>query len=919
MRRELSSSSATRPPRLWIPEVVQTSAMDCGPAALKALLEGFHIHASYGRLREACQTDVDGTSIDTLEEIAVQLGLNAVQLLIPTDHLLAGQAPPLPALVVFRLPNGLPHFVVAWRRHRYFVQVMDPARGRRWLSRQAFERECYVHKIPLAAEVWREWAGGEHFLAALRSRMARQVGASKTQIEAWVQQAIDDPTWVTLAALDAATRMTGALTDTRALKKGREGAGALRALFARASTEGTAVIPEPFWSACSPKGASTENLLTVRGAVVIRAYGTAEAAARRKDSKQPAGEKTSAAEQPPATHQRLSAELVAALEEPPARPGRDLCRLLLADGLLHPTVLVMSLIVAGGAMALEAFLLRGLLEVGTQLGSGLGRLGAISAVVVFSVLLLLLELPVVRGSVGLGRQLETRLRIAFLEKIPRLNDRYFASRLISDMAQRSHAIHQVRQLPELGRQLLRAGWLTLLTAGGIIWLDPGSAPLAMTIVLTMTALPWLVHPLLTERDLRVRSHAGALSRFHLDGLLGQTPIHTHGAERAVRRGHEALLTEWARAGRARQRVAVTGQGVQMLLGYALAAWLLKDHLARAGASGGALLLIYWTLRLPTLGQSIALLARQYPAYRNVTQRLLEPLAAPEADRREREVAKTVPTAEDHHAKGVAIELNGVRVMAGGHVVLSQLDLAIDSGSEVAIVGPSGAGKSSLVGLLLGWHRPQTGELRIDGKPCDAQRLDRLRCETAWIDPAVQIWNRSLLHNLRYGAIDESAGELERCLRDAELYEVLRNLPEGLQTPLGEGGGLVSGGEGQRVRLGRSLSRVEARLVILDEAFRGLDRPTRRKLLARARELWADATFLFVSHDIEQTLGFPRVLVIEQGRLVEDGAPRELLAQPGSRFCDLMQTEERVREELWSDERWRRLTLRGGDLEERGAP
>src|SRR6476646_1788117 len=102
--------------RLFVPEVVQTSAMDCGPASLKCLLEGFGISASYGRLREACQTDVDGTSIDTLEDIASQLGLKAEQVMTPADHLLLPEAGLLPALVVVTT-SGVSHFVVVWRRH----------------------------------------------------------------------------------------------------------------------------------------------------------------------------------------------------------------------------------------------------------------------------------------------------------------------------------------------------------------------------------------------------------------------------------------------------------------------------------------------------------------------------------------------------------------------------------------------------------------------------------------------------------------------------------------------------------------------------------------------------------------------------------------------------------------------------------
>src|ERR687896_279619 len=101
--------------RLLAPEVVQTSAMDCGPATLKSLLEGFAIPVSYGRLREACQIDLDGTSIDTMEEVAAQLGLEAEQVVVPADHLLAPAARNLPAIVVVRHPSGLTHFIVAWR------------------------------------------------------------------------------------------------------------------------------------------------------------------------------------------------------------------------------------------------------------------------------------------------------------------------------------------------------------------------------------------------------------------------------------------------------------------------------------------------------------------------------------------------------------------------------------------------------------------------------------------------------------------------------------------------------------------------------------------------------------------------------------------------------------------------------------
>src|SRR5206468_5374577 len=104
-------------------------------------------------------------------------------------------------------------------------------------------------------------------------------------------------------------------------------------------------------------------------------------------------------------------------------------------------------------------------------------------------------------------------------------------------------------------------------------------------------------------------------------------------------------------------------------------------------------------------------------------------------------------------------------------------------------------------------------------------LARLRRETVWVEPTVYLWNRSLLENLRYG-VDGSGRPVEEAIGEADLDEVLGRLPIGLQTPLGEGGALLSGGEGQRVRLGRGVLRASPRLVILDEAFRGLERPRR---------------------------------------------------------------------------------------------
>jgi ATP-binding cassette subfamily B protein len=538
-------------------------------------------------------------------------------------------------------------------------------------------------------------------------------------------------------------------------------------------------------------------------------------------------------------------------------------------------------------------------------------------VMLFVLATFFLELPMTSTVLRMGRRLETRLRIAYLEKLPRLGDRYFRSRLASDMTQRAHDLRDLRAMPNLGFSLLRTGFQLVLTALGVIWLDPVSAPFAILGTVFFIAFSLLTRPLLEERDLRLRTHVGALSRFYLDALLGLMPARTHGAERAMRRQHEVQLYEWVQTGREYHRWASYIQSFGALF-YSLFAILIVVNSVRQGVyAGEVLLLFYWTLRLPALGENLATQIQNYPMLRNRMLRILEPLGAPDEERVWGTGDGQQSSADDRvTARGpVAVHMQDVSVQAGGHEILKDINLSVAPGEHLAIIGPSGAGKSSLVGLLLGWHRPARGIIHVDGERLDGSRLQSLRGETAWVDPAVQLWNRSLYDNLRYGVEQTSGMPIGSALEQADLLTVLERLPEGMKTGLGEGGGLVSGGEGQRVRLGRALHRPGTRLVLLDEPFRGLDRARRRKLLVQARAHWQSATLMCITHDVGETLNFPRVLVIEQGRIIEDGAPQALMEDPGSRYRQLLDAEEAVRRGLWERAEWRRLVIEDGYLSE----
>jgi ATP-binding cassette subfamily B protein len=870
--------------------------MDCGPAALKCLLEGFGVPVSYGRLREACQTGVDGTSIDTLEVVARQLGLAAEQVMLPMDHLALPEAQALPAMVVVRHKDGSTHFVVVWRRHGNWLQLMDPAVGRRWVPVRRFIEEVFHHQMVVPATGWREWATSEDFARPMRRRL-RDLGVSAGQADALLVQAQNEPLWFGPATLDASVRFVQSVVDAGGLQRGAQALSLVSTLVSQ--THGSTgdifhSIPPAYWSVVPDHTDDDDALqLMLHGAVLLKVGGLLDDAV---------------AEAPPA-------ELLAALQEKPSPPLRIIWSLLRQDGLLGPWVVSGAVAIAAAVVLVEMLLFRGLFDIGWALGLPVQRLGALLALMLLVLVLMLIEVPILTEAMRYGRHLDVRLRIAMLQKLPALSDRYFQSRPVSDMADRSHSIHLARMVPGFGLHFIQIACDLAFTLMGMALIDMASLPLAALIALVALLVPALVQPLLNERDLRLRNHAGALHVFNLDALLGLVPIRTHGAGRVVRRQHEGLLVEWARSGRGLINMSLSAQALQSLLCLGLVGTLLFTHFNLTGSASGAdLLLVYWALKLPAIGQSLTALAQQYPAQRNMLLRLLEPLNTPRQLTDPLTLVAPPAGTLGGTSRAAAIRIQGGRVVAGGHTILEDVDLHIAPGEQVAIVGASGAGKSTLIGLLLGWHQLSEGQLLVDGGVLHAQAQQALHRTTAWVDPAIQIWNQSFTDNLQYACNDDAPARMAEVLDQARLRNVLQQLPQGLQTWLGESGALLSGGEGQRVRLARALMQSPVRLALLDEPFRGLDRSQRQALLQDARQWWRHATLLCFTHDVAETLTFERVLVVEGGRIVEDGAPVQL-SQTASRYRELLDAETAVRETMWQGAQWRRLQVADGRLTE----
>ncbi len=860
-----------------VPEIIQTSLMDCGPAALAAVLEGFGIDADYDDLRERCQTQVDGTSIDALAKLGSELGLRTNEVLVARDTLLLPEQDALPAIVLTRVPGGLLHFVVVWRVVGPLVQILDPAGGRSWQTKQALLARIADVPLPLSAKRFRKWMASSPALRLLRARM-RELGLRAGSQAERLAAAETDPSFATFAALDAGIRMVRALATAGAVRRGDEAAALLASVVAN-----PAGIPRKFWWAT----ARGPEMLSLEGTVVVHFAKNA-------------GDRSAL---PTASGEAARASAVAPKRKE-TNPLRILGHTVKTAGLgvlgWTAAAIAASTVVA----TLDVFILRGILDIHRLLALDYQRAVGVALVALFAALALGLELLTTRLVQSIGLGLEVRLRAALMAKLPRLGDAYMQSRPTSDMASRGHSLHALREAPLVIARGLRA----LLALGSatvcVAWLSPASAALAAIAAALAVALPYGLRGIPAETAVRFRTQATALDRFYLDALRGVVPIRVHGAERAVAREHEALLATWVRTGRALARQSVGIQSAQVTLSTALAAVMVYRFASVETALAGVLLFAFWALRIPAAGQDFALSIAAWRDVRVTLARLLSPLAAPEA-------AAATPRPQQTLHAGVKIELRGVSAMAGGHTILDAVDLRIEPGTHVGIVGLSGAGKSSLLGLLQGFLGVSGGELRVDDEALDAAAVARLHDQTAWVDPSVFLWNRTLLENVCYGATDHD--DVPDALRSTNLLEVLEHLPEGMRAELGEGGARVSGGQGQRVRLGRAWLRKGARLALLDEPFRGLERGQRRELLARARQRFESATLLYVSHDVDDTVRMDRVLVVEGGRIVEDGAPEALLARPESRYRALRDADRAQRDALWSAARWHKIRIANGTL------
>ena len=496
---------------------------------------------------------------------------------------------------------------------------------------------------------------------------------------------------------------------------------------------------------------------------------------------------------------------------------------------------------------------------------------------------------VVMGVLGVLKQLlladltdriDTTLGSQIVGHLFRLPLRFFDRRTVGDLASRLHDLQQVRQ------------FLTDTAIGGLIDLIflPVLLPVLFAIQPVLAGIVLLQVPLLilitaaagplTQALLTRRNNAWSRSQSLLVEVL--TAIRTVKSQNFA---SQARL-EWLRRYRrfsgddyrlTRNRALLKESGNVVLNGFKILLFLVAAQLVLNGqASVGAIFAVYLLssgVTSPLL--NLASLSDQFRDAKAAMAAVADVVGQP-------------PEESASHSKlpmgaiqgGVRFEQVSFGYKSDGPLQLDGLNLCIEPGSFVGLVGMSGSGKSTVVQLIDGLYRPRSGRVFVDGLDLNRVQLSSLRQQVGFVPQESILFEGSVLDNLR---LNHPEAPLEAVIAAAEVAcadEFIQDLPDGYLTPVGERGGGLSGGQKQRLAIARMLLQ-NPRMVILDEATSALDADTERRLVDQLRQHFRGRTLLFVTHRLGNLRQADRILVMEQGSVVEDGTWRELISRRGA--------------------------------------
>ncbi|HEY8487046.1 MAG TPA: ABC transporter ATP-binding protein, partial [Limnochordales bacterium] len=401
-----------------------------------------------------------------------------------------------------------------------------------------------------------------------------------------------------------------------------------------------------------------------------------------------------------------------------------------------------------------------------------------------------------------------------------------------------------------------------------------------------------------RRAARVQEGFGRLSQFVEESVAGIRVVKVFGQEQARMEQFRRLAAEQQE--RQMELVSVqsaAGPVTEGAVGLAFAALLGvggplvlagRIHLGQFVAFAGYVGLLAWPLG--SLGWLMNLWQRGSASWQRLQAILHTP---PQVVDPPGVVAMPAPVRGHLEVRGLTFTYPGARRPA-----LHDLSFQVRPGEVVAITGPSGSGKSTLVQLLLRLWEPPEGSIFLDGVDVRRLPLQELRRHLAWVPQEGFLFSGTLADNVAFGAPESPDGmppaELERLGRLAGLHPDVEGFPDGYGSWVGERGLALSGGQRQRVAIARALAR-RAAVFLLDDPFSSVDGDTEHRVLEGLLQELAGRTVLLVSHRISVVRRACRILVLHQGRLVEEGSHEELLARGGlyARMAALQRLEEEL--------------------------
>ncbi|HHY88330.1 MAG TPA: thiol reductant ABC exporter subunit CydC [Chloroflexi bacterium] len=488
-------------------------------------------------------------------------------------------------------------------------------------------------------------------------------------------------------------------------------------------------------------------------------------------------------------------------------------------------------------------------------------------------------------------RLLAQLRAWFFQKLEPLAPARLQGYQSGDLLSRS--IRDVETLEDFYVRVVSPPLVALVTGLGVSLYFGQYAPLLGTAVAAGLFIAGAVLPAVSRRVSRPLADGLAASRARLnaalvEGLQGLSDLAAWGQEQAFLQRAERLDEDYLRR-RARldwTAAAFNALGLLVSLLTMLAVLWITAPLVRAGEVPGHQLAVFVVAALASFESvsPLALAAQQLEKSLEAARRLFELVdAGPEVA--EPASPAELPVLPRLSVKGLCFAYPG-----GAGDVLRDLSFDLPYGKKLAIVGPSGAGKSTLFHLLVRFWEVQYGEIRLGGRPVQAYSPASLRRMMAVISQNGYIFNGTLRYNLLLADPGADEDQLWDALALTGLQEWARNLPEGLDTWLGEHGAQISGGERQRLLAARALLQ-KADLYLLDEPTANLDVNTERDLVQVLTRTLAPYSVIWVTHRLVSMDWMDEILVLEGGQVVQRGTHAELLAREGL-YRRLWQAQQR---------------------------